>query len=160
MSEPRIWHKPQTPLLRQCPRTTYIFTFLQFISIQTPPSGRRSGNNRLKGEPLTALVALINYTAVAHQCQRKEIHMSNLKSYSFPVIYTYEPNQEIAVTFPDLNQSTSGINDHDADLSAKELLAITIQGMLEDGEQIPSPTPINRLSLQHNERAATIQIWI
>lgn len=34
--------------------------------------------------------------------------MKKVERYFYPAIFTYEPNQEIAVTFPDLDVATSG----------------------------------------------------
>ena len=57
----------------------------------------------------------------------------------YPAVFTYETGQEIAVVFPDLKCATSGINDDDALLSARELLGCVLNGLEEDGEEIPSP---------------------
>ena len=48
--------------------------------------------------------------------------MKKIDRYFYPAVFTYEPGQEIAVVFPDLNCATSGTNDDDALLSARELL--------------------------------------
>ncbi len=45
--------------------------------------------------------------------------MKKVERYFYPAIFTYEPDQEIAVTFPDLDCATSGINEDDAFLSAR-----------------------------------------
>lgn len=54
--------------------------------------------------------------------------------YFYPAIFTYEPGQEIAVLFPDLDVATSGTSDDNALLSARELLGCAIYGLEEDGE--------------------------
>ena len=46
--------------------------------------------------------------------------------YFYPAVFTYEPDQEIAVVFPDLDCATSGVNDDDALLSARELLGCVL----------------------------------
>lgn len=76
--------------------------------------------------------------------------------YFYPAVFTYEPGQEIAVDFPDLKCATSGVNDDDALLSARELLGCVLLGLEEDGEDIPAPTPLANVELQENERAILV----
>lgn len=86
--------------------------------------------------------------------------MSKVERYFYPAIFTYEPDQEIAVVFPDLNCATSGTNDDDALLSARELLGCVLNGMEEDEEPIPSPTPLSEVKTQSNERAVLIDVYM
>lgn len=78
----------------------------------------------------------------------------------YPAVFTYEEGQEIAVTFPDLGCATSGINDEDALLSARELLGCVIAGLEEDGETIPNPTPLAAIPMESNERAVLIDVFM
>lgn len=48
--------------------------------------------------------------------------MKKTERYFYPAVFTYEPEQEIAVTFPDLDAATSGENEDDTLISARELL--------------------------------------
>ena len=59
--------------------------------------------------------------------------MKKVERYFYPAIFSYEPDQEIAVVFPDLNCATSGLDNNDALLSARELLGCVLNGMEEDG---------------------------
>lgn len=68
--------------------------------------------------------------------------MKQVERYFYPAVFTYEPEQEIAVVFPDLDVATSGTDDTDALLSARELLGCVMFGLEEDGEEIPTPTPL------------------
>ncbi len=86
--------------------------------------------------------------------------MKKVERYFYPAIFTYEPEQEIAVTFPDLNCATSGMNEDDALLSARELLGCVLNGLEEDGEEIPSPTPLPQVKLSDNERALLIDVYM
>ena len=86
--------------------------------------------------------------------------MKKTDRYFFPAVFTYEPGQEIAVVFPDLDCATSGVDDEDALLSARELLGLTILGMEEDGEEIPAPTPLNKLTPEPNERVALVDVFM
>lgn len=86
--------------------------------------------------------------------------MKKVERYFYPAVFTYEPGEEIAVEFPDLHCATSGINDDDALLSARELLGCVLCGMEEDGEEIPAPTPLADMHTQPNERAVLIDVYM
>ncbi len=86
--------------------------------------------------------------------------MKKTERYFYPAVFTYEPGQEIAVVFPDLDCATSGENDEDALLSARELLGCVLYGLEEDGEEIPAPTPLNGVVLEANERAVLIDVYM
>ncbi len=83
-----------------------------------------------------------------------------VERYFYPAVFTYEKGQEIAVTFPDLDAATSGVNDDDALLSARELLGCVMFGREEDGEKIPEPTPLNAVALEANERAVLVDVYM
>lgn len=65
--------------------------------------------------------------------------MKQVERYFYPAVFTFEPNQEIAVTFPDLNCATSGENADDALLSARKLLGCVLFGLEEDGKKFLPP---------------------
>lgn len=80
--------------------------------------------------------------------------------YIYPAVFSYEPGEEISVMFPDLDVATSGVDDDDALLSARELLGITLFGLEEDGEDIPSPSRLNAVQLGENERAVLVDAYM
>lgn len=80
--------------------------------------------------------------------------------YCYPAVFAYEPGQEISVVFPDLDVATSGENDEDALLSARELLGIALFGMEEDGDEIPAPTPLSELHTETNEKAVLVDAYM
>ena len=86
--------------------------------------------------------------------------MKKVERYFYPAVFTYEPGKEIAVDFPDLKCATSGVNDDDALLSARELLGCVLYGMEEDGEEIPAPTPLAEVEMQQNERAVLVDVYM
>lgn len=86
--------------------------------------------------------------------------MKPVERYFYPAVFTYEPGQEIAVVFPDLDAATSGIDDRDALLSARELLGVVLCGLEEDKEEIPVPTPLSQVALEENERAVLIDVYM
>lgn len=86
--------------------------------------------------------------------------MKKTERYFYPAIFTYEPEKEIAVDFPDLKCATSGVNDDDALLSARELLGCVLNGLEEDEEEIPVPTPLSEIKTKENERAVLIDVYM
>lgn len=83
-----------------------------------------------------------------------------VERYFYPAVFTYEDGQEIAVFFPDLDVATSGENDHDALMSARELLGCVMFGLEEDGDPIPAPTPLNAVCTQPNERVVLVDAYM
>lgn len=83
-----------------------------------------------------------------------------VERYFYPAVFTYEDGKEIAVVFPDLDAATSGENDDDALLSARELLGCVMFGLEEDGEEIPEPTPLSSVKLESNERAVLVDVYM
>ncbi len=82
------------------------------------------------------------------------------KTYMYPAIFTYEEGEEITVTFPDLDVATSGEDDADALNSARELLGITLYGMEEDEESIPTTSRLSDIKLEANQTAALIDVYM
>lgn len=83
-----------------------------------------------------------------------------VERYFYPAVFTYEDGQEISVVFPDLDAATSGVNDDDALLSARELLGCVLFGMEEDGKEIPAPTALSAVRLEVNERAVLVDVYM
>ena len=80
--------------------------------------------------------------------------------YFYPAVFTYEPDCEIAVTLPDFDVATSGVDEGDALKSARELLGITIFGMEQDGEELPVPSHVNDVKVEENERAVLVDVFM
>ena len=83
-----------------------------------------------------------------------------VERYFYPAVFTYEEGQEIAVVFPDLDVATSGVNDDDALLSARELLGVVMFGLEEDEEEIPTPTALSAVTLEENERVVLVDVYM
>lgn len=86
--------------------------------------------------------------------------MKKPERYFYPAVFTYEDGQEIAVTFPDLDVATSGTDEEDALLSARELLGCVLFGREEDGDPIPAPSPLQSVHLDENERAVLVDVYM
>ena len=82
--------------------------------------------------------------------------MKQVERYFYPAVFSYAPDQEIAVTFPDLDVATSGTDDTDALLSARELLGCVLCGLEADGEDIPAPD----VKLEDGERAVLVDVYM
>lgn len=85
---------------------------------------------------------------------------SKADRYFYPAVFTYEPDCEIAVTFPDLGVATSGVDEQDALMSARELLGVAIFGMEQDGEELPAPSHVNEVEVESNERAVLVDVYM
>ena len=86
--------------------------------------------------------------------------MKKIDHYFCPAIFSYEKDKEIAVVFPDLDVATSGVDEDDALLSARELLGCVLFGLEEDGEEIPTPTQLKDIKLKNNERAVLVDVFM
>ena len=80
--------------------------------------------------------------------------------YFYPAVFTYEDGQEIAVTFPDLDVATSGTDQNDALMSARELLGCVLFGLEEDGEAIPEPSKLQEIHVEPNECAQLVDVFM
>ena len=86
--------------------------------------------------------------------------MKKVERYFYPAIFSYEDNQEIAVVFPDLDVATSGVDEDDALLSARECLGLTLFGMEEDEETIPEPSKLTEIKTEKNERVVLVDVYM
>lgn len=80
--------------------------------------------------------------------------------YIYPAIFTYEPDREIAVVFPDIELATSGTDDSDALFSAREALAGRLAIMEEDGDDIPEPTSLQDIQTDDNCRVVLVDAYM
>jgi len=86
--------------------------------------------------------------------------MGKEERYVYPAVFSYEPDQEIAVVFPDLDVATSGESEKDALFSARELLGCVMYGLEQDGEPIPAATALSEVTLAKNERAVLVDVYM
>ena len=86
--------------------------------------------------------------------------MKKADRYFYPAVFTYEDGQEIAVVFPDFDVATSGVDEDDAFLSARECLGLTIWGYEDDGEELPAATPAKDIPVKENERVMLIDVFM
>jgi len=84
--------------------------------------------------------------------------MKKDERYFYPAVFMYEEGQQIAVWFPDLDVATSGADEEEALLMARELLGVALVGLEEDGEEIPVPTALSEVEFKENERAVLVDV--
>lgn len=86
--------------------------------------------------------------------------MKKVERYFYPAIFTYKEGSKIGVIFPDLGSATSGKDDADALLSARELLGCVLFGLEEEEENIPEPTPLSEIEVRKNECVVLIDVFM
>lgn len=86
--------------------------------------------------------------------------MKQKERFFYPAIFTYNGEKEIAVIFPDLNCATSGEDEADALLSARELLGCVLCGLEDDGEPIPEASHLSNIKMRKNEKAVLIDVYL
>ncbi len=80
--------------------------------------------------------------------------------YFYPAIFSQKKGEEISVIFPDLDCATSGVDDEDALLSARDLLGCVLFGLEEDCEEIPEPTKLIDLKFKKDEKALLVDVFM
>ena len=87
--------------------------------------------------------------------------MKKQDKYIYPAVFTYDAGHEIAVTFPDLpGCSTSGVDEPDALAMAKDALGGHLWCLEKDGDDIPIPTQLRDVTLEPNEQALLIDVYM
>ena len=86
--------------------------------------------------------------------------MKKTDRYFYPAVFGYEDGEEISVVFPDLDCATSGVDEADALLSARELLGCVLFGLEEDGEELPTPSALSDIYPDKNERVVLINVYM
>lgn len=78
----------------------------------------------------------------------------------YPAVFTYEPGEQIAVSFPDIDAVTCGVDEEDALASARDLLGLMIYSFEDDNEPIPEPTKLQDVKTAPNERAVLVDAYM
>lgn len=80
--------------------------------------------------------------------------------YAYPAIFNYA-NDGISISFPDLLGCLSSADSTDeAFKSAEEVLGLWLYNLEDEKEEIPDPTPIEKVICQTNERVFLIKTWM
>lgn len=74
------------------------------------------------------------------------------KEYSFVAVLDFT-GKHIAITFPDLEEALSQADTVDQAIQrANEVLKLTIESRMDDEEDIPEPTPLDKVELKEGQR--------
>lgn len=82
--------------------------------------------------------------------------------YSFVAVLDYD-SDGISIRFPDLPGCFSCAEKDDTDgamKNAKEALGLHLYGMEQDGEAIPSPTSVSKITFEKNQAPAVIEVFM
>ena len=86
--------------------------------------------------------------------------MSRKNRYSFIAVFHYA-DDGISISFPDLPGCLPcASTDEEALKNAQEALGLHLWGMEQDGEEIPSPTPLKNIHLKSGEVPAMIEVFM
>lgn len=78
------------------------------------------------------------------------------KEYMFPAVLNFT-EKHIEITFPDLEEALSQADTiEQAMRRSQEVLTLTIESKLEDNEEIPEPTDLNKIELTENQRTILV----
>lgn len=82
--------------------------------------------------------------------------------YSYVAVFSYD-DDGISIEFPDLPGCLPCADKDDTEgalKNAREALGLHIWGMEQDGEELPTPTPITSLRLNPNEVPVLIEVFM
>lgn len=80
--------------------------------------------------------------------------------YIYPAIFEYAEDG-ISISFPDLPGCFSCANsDEEAILMAKDALGLHLYSLEEDNDEIPIPTPINKICIEPNQAVVLVEVFM
>ena len=86
--------------------------------------------------------------------------MNKREIYVYPAIFHYE-DDGISISFPDLPGCYScAWSDEEGLRMAKEALGLHLWSMEDDGDIIPRPSSLMDVSLEENERAVLVEVYM
>ncbi len=81
--------------------------------------------------------------------------------YIFPAFLSYDASDEIGIVFPDIPGCTGQCkNNVDVMAYAQETLALHLELMIEDGEEIPEPSSIQNIRNSSDEAVIPVRVFI
>lgn len=82
--------------------------------------------------------------------------------YSYIAIFSYD-SDGISISFPDLPgclPCADKDNSEQAIHNAREAMGLHLYGMEQDGDDIPTPSPVNKINLDDNEVPILIDVYM
>lgn len=87
--------------------------------------------------------------------------MKHPDTYLYPVVFTYEDDSTISITFPDLPGCVSCADtEAEALQNAREALGGHLWCMEQDGDSIPAPSSLLTVPLEANERVLLLDVFM
>jgi len=87
--------------------------------------------------------------------------MKHPDTYLYPVVFTYEDDSTISITFPDLPGCVSCADtEAEALQNAREALGGHLWCMEQDGDSIPTPSSLLTVPLEANERVLLLDVFM
>ena len=81
-------------------------------------------------------------------------------NYAYPALFYFD-EKGVAIEFPDLPGCLPcAETQEDAFRNAKEALGLHLYGMEQDGEPIPTPTPVSSLCIDNGAVVAMIEVFM
>ena len=81
-------------------------------------------------------------------------------SYEFVAIFNYAEDG-ISISFPDLPGCLSCADTTEEALkNAEEVLGLVLYDMEQENEEIPTPTPLEKVICKNQDRAVLINVWM
>ena len=82
-------------------------------------------------------------------------------SYEFVAIFQYEEDGGMSILFPDLPGCYSCADTTEEGLkNAEEAMGLYLVTRERENEEIPEPTPIEKIKFAENEKAFLINVWM
>jgi len=80
--------------------------------------------------------------------------------YLYPAIFDYA-DDGISISFPDLPGCFScADNDEEAIRMAKDAMGLHLFEIEKDEDEIPEPTPLNKIILEQNQRVVLVEVYM
>jgi antitoxin HicB len=89
--------------------------------------------------------------------------MKNLKDFCYPAIYYIDEKDNLVLEFPDIPEAyTFAENKNYNELwkNAREVLELSIEGKIEDKEDLPEPTNIDDIKLEKDQKIVLINVVV
>jgi len=74
--------------------------------------------------------------------------------YCFPAIFSKDQDDNLNLRFVDIDEAYTFASNNDYDelaYNARDVLQLSLEGRIEDGEKIPEPTKIDKIKVVENE---------
>ena len=86
--------------------------------------------------------------------------LKEIKTYMYPAVY-YKEGKYFNLSFVDLEEAYTFSDSMNGLIKeAQEVLSLTIEGRLEDNEDIPEPTKLSEVELKENQFKILVEVTV